>query len=205
MKKATDVNELAEDFLKVLQFKIITTIKNHYGSLDEFKAEYGRACHGDNRALARFIKNFHIEHKIILSLTRTSFDGKTHLKEILAKLDSRKLVHKGKCDIKYKSGKKFSKLSTWFIPFKELDRLFALSGTLKTPFDTDSGYYTDRQHKLIDKLIFKYAKERKPYMKSEKFMQSVEARKTKAIAQRVATKEEISDNEAEALLASLGL
>ena len=116
------IDNLVDDFTKVITFKIVTTIKNHYGSLDEFK----KACSSSsNKDLKRFEKNFHIDSKILQSLTRDS-KGKRHLDEVLANLNPELLRYKHKFDWKYKSGKKFSKLSTFCIPFERLDRLFAL-------------------------------------------------------------------------------
>ena len=178
MKKEIDINELVNDFTQVITFKIILTIKNHYGSLESFK----NACkYSSNKELARYNKNFHIDSNILQALTRSS-DGKRHLDEVLANLNHEKLVYKHKFDWKYKSGKKFSKPSTFYIPFDELERLFALEDLEETPFKTDSGFYTERQHRLIDKHIFGFnKKERKAYTKSEKFIKSVEDRKIKRI------------------------
>ena len=178
MKKELDIKELVEDFTQVITFKIILTIKNHYGSLESFKD----SCRSkSNKELARYNKNFHIDSKILQSLTR-GCDGKRHLDEVLANLNPEKLVYKHKFDWKYKNGKKFSKPSTFYIPFDELERLFALEDLEETPFKTDSGFYTERQHRLIDKHIFGFnKKERKAYTKSEKFIKSVEDRKIKRI------------------------
>lgn len=45
------IDNLVDDFTKVITFKIITTIKNHYDSLDEFK----KACSSSsNKDLSRF-------------------------------------------------------------------------------------------------------------------------------------------------------
>lgn len=178
MKKEIDINELVNDFTQVITFKILLTIKNHYGSLESFK----NACKdSSNKELARYNKNFHIDSNILQALTRSS-DGKRHLDEVLANLNHEKLVYKHKFDWKYKSGKKFSKPSTFYIPFDELERLFALEDLEETPFKTDSGFYTERQHRLIDKHIFGFnKKERKAYTKSEKFIKSVEDRKIKRI------------------------
>ena len=77
------IDNLVDDFTKVITFKIITTIKNHYGSLDEFK----KACSSSsNKDLKRFEKNFHIDSKTLQSLTRDS-KGKRHLDEVLANLN----------------------------------------------------------------------------------------------------------------------
>lgn len=56
------LNDLVEDFTKVITFKIITTIKNHYSSLDEFKKAYNSSS---NKDLKRFETNFHIDSKIL--------------------------------------------------------------------------------------------------------------------------------------------
>lgn len=106
---------------------------------------------------------------------------------MLKRLDPSKLVYKHKYDFRYKkSGKTFSKPSTFYIPFKELDRLFKAEYDENTPFSTDSGFYTKRQHKLIDKYVFGYGvKERKQYTKSEKFMKSVSDRKLRKLASKV--------------------
>ena len=51
------IDNLVDDFTKVITFKIITTIKNHYGSLYEFK----KACSSSyNKAIKRFEKKFHV-------------------------------------------------------------------------------------------------------------------------------------------------
>lgn len=195
------INNLVDDFTKVITFKIITTIKNHYGSLDEFK----KACSSSsNKDLKRFEKNFHIDSKILQSLTRDN-KGKRHLDEVLANLNPELLRYKHKFDWKYKSGKKFSKLSTFYIPFEQLDKLFALEDILgESPFYTKSSFYNQRQHKLIDKLILGYgAKPRKAYTKSEKFVKSVEARKISRIVER--NPNEITDEEASLLIDSLDI
>ena len=195
------IDNLVDDFTKVITFKIITTIKNHYGSLNEFK----KACSSSsNKDLKRFEKNFHIDSKTLQSLTRDS-KGKRHLDEVLANLNPELLRYKHKFDWKYKSGKKFSKLSTFYIPFERLDKLFALEDIPgESPFYTKSGFYSQRQHKLIDKLILGYgAKTRKSYTKSEKFLRSVEARKISKIVKR--NPDSITDEEAIILLDSLGI
>lgn len=204
--KTENIDELVEDFTKVIQFKIITTIENHYGSLAEFKAEYERAASGNNQALKRYLTNFHFERKMLTALTRSS-DGKKRLSVVLSKLDNKKLVHKGKCDIKYKkSGKKFSKPSTFYIPFEELDRLFSLKDTESTPFKTDSGYYTRNQHRLIDKFIFNYTKPRKSYTKTPKFIESLEKKRHEREDTRlkaIASKSSLTDEEMAELVKDL--
>lgn len=196
------IDNLVDDFTKVITFKIITTIKNHYGSLDEFK----KACSSSsNKDLKRFEKNFHIDSKILQSLTRDN-KGKRHLDEVLANLNPELLRYKHKFDWKYKkSGKKFSKLSTFCIPFKRLVKLFALEDIPgESPFYTKSGFYSQRQHKLIDKLILGYgAKTRKSYTKSEKFLRSVDERKIRRIAER--NPDSMTDEEASMLVASLDI
>ena len=195
------IDNLVEDFTKVITFKIITTIKSHYGSLDEFK----KACSSSsNRDIKRFEKNFHIDSKLLQSLTRDS-KGKRHLDEVLARLNHELLCYKHKFDWKYKSGKKFSKLSTFCIPFEQLDKLFALDGIPEeSPFCTKSNFYSQRQHKLIDKLVIKYgAKPRKAYTKSEKFAASIEARKISRIVE--SSSDSITDEEASLLVDSLDI
>ena len=195
------IDNLVDDFTKVITFKIITTIKNHYGSLDEFK----KACSSSsNKDLKRFEKNFHIDSKLLQSLTRDN-KGKRHLDEVLANLNPELLRYKHKFDWKYKSGKKFSKLSTFYIPFEQLDKLFALEDIPgESPFYTKSSFYSQRQHKLIDKLILGYgAKPRKVYTKSEKFMKSVETRKISRILER--NPDNITDEAASLLIDSLDI
>ena len=147
--KTENINALVEDFTKVIQYKIIRTIKKHYGSLNAFKLSYSKAMSGNNCELARFNKNFHVESKILAMLTRDS-KGSRHLSEVLHLLDKNKLVYKHKCDIVRQTEwskpkeerKKFSKPSTFYIPFEELDRLFSMDGDQDSPFVTTSGYYT---------------------------------------------------------------
>lgn len=215
-----EIKELIEDFTKVIQFRIITTIVNHYGNksadyniaLNNFKS----ACNDkSNHSLARFNKNFHFDSKFLQSLTRDKKGGR-HLDEVLSGLDKNRLVYKHKYSHKYASGKSFNKPSTFYIPFNELERLFNLAQSEKTPFKTDSGFYSKRQHKLIDKLIFGYGKkERKQYdNKSDKFIASVEKRKElnkkkkaeaklKTLVEKVKSGAELSGAEASELLNGL--
>jgi len=118
------IDDARENLTKVLTYKIVTTIQNHYGSLEAFKT----ACKDkSNKAVARYVRNFHVDSKILHKLTR--HDGKRCLAQVLRTLDPNRLVYKSKYDFRYKSGKKFSKPSTFYIPFHELDRLFALADT----------------------------------------------------------------------------
>lgn len=200
-KMNPSIDNLVEDFTKVITFKIITTIKNHYGSLDNFK----KACSSSsNKDLKRFETNFHIDSKILQSLTRDN-KGKRHLDEVLSRLDPNLLRYKHKFDWIYKSGKKFSKLSTFYIPFEQLDKLFALEDfPEESPFCTKSNFYSQRQHKLIDKFVIKYgAKPRKAYTKSEKFIRSVETRNISRIVE--SGPNDITDEEARILVDSLDI
>ena len=61
------IESIREDFTRVLTYKIVTTIRNHYGSLEAFKAE---CASSSNKALARYNANFHIDPKILHKLTR---------------------------------------------------------------------------------------------------------------------------------------
>lgn len=81
--KNVSIEQAVDDLTKVITFKIVTTIKNHYGSLEKFKAE---CSSGSNQALARYNKNFHVEQKVLQALTRGS-DGKRRLDEVLKRLD----------------------------------------------------------------------------------------------------------------------
>jgi len=216
-----EINELIEDFTKVIQFRIITTIVNHYGNkstdyniaLNNFKS----ACNDkSNHSLARFNKNFHFDSKFLQSLTRDKKGGR-HLDEVLSNLDKNRLVYKHKYSHKYASGKSFNKPSTFYIPFNELERLFNLAKSEQTPFKTDSGYYSKRQHKLIDKLIFGYGvKKRKEYTKSPAFIAAVEKRKElnekkkaeiklKTLVEKIESGAELSGDEASELLNGLEL
>lgn len=57
-------------------------------------------------------------------------------------LNPKELVYKHKFDWKFKSGKKFSKPSTFYIPFEQLEKLFALEDTELSPFMTTTKFYT---------------------------------------------------------------
>lgn len=56
------IKQLAADVEKFTTYKIITTIKRHYGTLEAYKAECAKR---DNKALARYVENFHIEEKAL--------------------------------------------------------------------------------------------------------------------------------------------
>lgn len=132
--------------------------------------------------------------------------GKRHLDEVIANLNPELLRYKHKFDWKYKkSGKKFSKLSTFYIPFKQLEKLFSLEDIPDaSPFSTNSNFYTKHQHKLIDKLIFKHGvKPRKPYTKSEKFIKSVMTRKIAKISME--NPDNLTDEEVNILIEDLDI
>ena len=149
---------ILEDFTKVVQFQIIETIRRHWGSLNEFKAEWiYQETHKDkeaNRIFAFIQTSFHVEKATIRSLTQ-DHNGKRYAKEIKAALDPNELVYAGKKTLNYKSGKKFNCDSWFYIPFKRLDELFAFCQIDADPFDVKSKYYTERQRKLIFKYILK--------------------------------------------------
>ena len=197
MEKTLD--EIRETFTKVITAKVLITIKNHYGTLEAYKAA---AASKSNAELARHNANFHVDSKILHKLTR--HNGKRVLAQILSTLDKTRLVYKAKYDKAYKSGKRFSKPSTFYIPYPELERLFALDGTDKTPFRTDSSFYTDEEHRLVDRLIFGYGvKARKAYTKSEKFTASVERQKKARKAALSKGNAELTDADMERLLGGI--
>lgn len=190
------IDEIRETFTKVITAKILITIKKRYGTLEAFKQAVSSKS---NLELARYNKNFHVDEKILQKLAR--HNGKRLLRQILETLDEKRLVYKAKYNRKFPSGKEFEKPSTFYIPFPELERLFALDGTKETPFYSHSSFYTKEEHKLIDKLIFGYGvKERKPYTKSEKFIASVKRRKDERIAALLKTDKQLSASEIDSLL-----
>lgn len=199
-----DIEKLTRDFTQVITFKIVTTIKNHYGSLGRFKAACGS---GSNAELARYNKNFHVDSKVLQALTRRG--GRRNLDEVLSRLNPEELVYKHKFDWKYKSGKKFSKPSTFYIPFKRLEALFAAADDPeRSPFDTNSEFYTADQHRLIDKYVLGFGKkERRPYTKSEKFRDAVAARTAAGRREELRRKDfdELDDADIEELVAAVEL
>lgn len=202
--KTNDIKQLEVDFTKVVTYKILITIKNCYGSLESFK----QACNSkEDHALFKFNKLFHIDSKILQALTRTR-DGKRNLDKVLSMLNPKELVYKHKCDVKYKSGKKFKKPSTFYIPFERLNKLFELEDDEEySPFISSSKFYTKEQYKIIDKYIYKFSKkQRKEYTKTERFNKAIEARTAKKIVDKAAENpDSLTDDEMSKLLENIEL
>ena len=146
-------NTTIDDFIKIVQFKVITTIRNHWKSLEAFQADWNyQTTHKDkesNHIFARIVKNFNIEHNTLTNIAGRDENGSKKLGKFLSQLtkDNPKLVYVHKKTATYKStGKKFNSDSWFYIPFEELKRLFALDGIEGSdPFVVNSRttYYTE--------------------------------------------------------------
>lgn len=204
-------NITIDDFVKIVQFKVITTIKNHWKSLDAFKSDWEyQATHKDkesNRIFARIVKNFNIEHGTLTNIAGRDENGSKKLGKFLSQLtkSNAKLVYVHKKTATYKkTGKTFNSNSWFYVPFEELKRLFALQGIEgQDPFVVNSRteYYTDVQHELIDKYVFGYKKKRE-YVKTDKFIAYQNSRKQGSATERIKSGN-ITDDEIDSIIADI--
>ena len=208
-----------DDFIKVVQFKVITSIRNHWTSLNAFEADWKyQTTHKDkeaNHIFARIVKNFNIEHSTLTNIAGRDEHGSKKLGKFLAQLtkENTRLVYVHKKTATYKkTGKKFNSKSWFYIPFDELHKLFALDGIEGSdPFVVNShnAYYTDAQHKLIDKYIlgFRRDKDRK-YIKTNKFFDYQKKRRQgieEAARQARLNAGTLNDNDIEELIKDIDL
>ena len=161
--KHTDINVITEDFTKVIQFKIITKIREYWKTLDNFKAEWDFQRKEENkgaeanRIFKKIWRCFNVDTKTIRSLTQAP-DGTKQAKKVKANLDPMRLVFVGKKTATYQSGKKFETDSWFYIPFEELSIIWNCKSNNLDPFDFKSDYYTEKQRELIAKYILNIGK-----------------------------------------------
>lgn len=141
----------ADDIFKICCFYTLTRIKKYFGSLENY-------FNSDKPT-----KSLYLSFGKSLNLTADkdkSFSGiKSGLLQNLSKIQNKKclkellpltgLIYHSKCDVKHKSGKIFSMRSWLEIPPDILRDLWANSKAFKSSSD----FYTQRQHKLIDRYI----------------------------------------------------
>lgn len=189
--KHIDINVITEDFTKVIQFKIITKIREYWKTLDNFKAEWDfqRENKGveANRIFKKIWRCFNVDTKTIRSLTQAP-DGTKQAKKVKANLDPMRLVFVGKKTATYQSGKKFETDSWFYIPFEELSVIWNYKSKNLDPFDFKSDYYTDAQRELIAKYILNIGKKERAYNKTEAFF-IYQAKKHKAEHQQLTEKD----------------
>lgn len=175
-----EIETTAENFTKVIQFKILRTIQKNWTTLENFKRDWEyQSTHSDknaNRIFKLIWKSFNVDKKTIRSLTQTKTGGR-QAKAVKASIDTKRLVFVGKKTATYKSGMKFETDSWFYIPFEELTRLWNIAECEGVNvFDPSSDFYTKEQHKLIDKYILKFDQKPRTYTKTEAFWKYQESR-----------------------------
>ena len=184
MKRKTTL----EDFTKVIQFKVLITIRSNWKTLNAFRRDWDRQVsqkdRESNRIFSRMVRSLHLDRQTLSNVAGRAEDGKRQVGTFLKSLDRNNphLVHVGKKTATYRSGKRFNAPSWFYIPFAELDRLFAMQGSTQDPFSIrrSSSFYTEEQKRLISAYILGY-RERRTYTKGEKFAQYQKIRRAKTI------------------------
>lgn len=174
----TDINfnidEFVDNFEKVIIFKTCTTIKNIYKSIDNYYAAvklltkpYHTLTDSEIHIVNKFNDLFQLDKLTVEKIiTKPRIDGKQICitKQVLNQIKERgniKIFNHG--TIRYKSGKNFSLLTKYTIDISVIKTYF----NNENVFNTNSDFYTKKQHKLIDKFILNYKKE-KPIMNTTK-------------------------------------
>lgn len=173
MENITHVDEYVDNFEKVIIYKTCTTIKNIYKSLDNYFAvlklltkPYHSLSESEIHAINKFNELFKLDkYTVEKIITKPRINGKRTCitKQVLNKVKERniiKIFNHG--TIRYNSGKTFKLFTKYTIDIKLLQSYF----NNENVFNTNSNFYTKHQHKLIDKFILNYKKE-KPTMNTK--------------------------------------
>ena len=152
LKDIRTLQERAADLEKVYTFSIVVTAKKHYGTVDKLKAVYKKIVDGKADAktqidFCRLFSHKPDEYRKILGKLDGQYVKISDVKQYLSKW----FHYQHHFNKNYKSGKTFVVHSYWYIDFDVLQKFW----TSKDVALASSSYYTQRQHKLIDKIILK--------------------------------------------------
>lgn len=151
---------------QVLTFRIVTTIKKNFSTLDNFKkvAERIHNNSSSKEELVKFNNTLHVDYDRVIEILgqKRVYVGNSRkrlFELVLQYIDPSVITFQKNINRHFSSGKRFSVSSRWFIPFKRLDWLFSLDGTEKSPFNTKNIFYTKEEHRKIDDVIIYRKKE----------------------------------------------
>lgn len=201
LKDTRTLQERAADLEKVYTFSIVATAKKHYGTIDTLKAVYkkivdGKAAAKEQVDFCRLFSHKPAEYHKILGF----LDGKRVKLSDVEPLFSKWLHYQHHFNKNYKSGKTYVVHGYWYIDFDVLQKFW----NSKDVALASSSYYTQRQHKLIDKIILKGKTDKKHAASVDVPEEAVQ----QEAAQQEATQQEAVQPEAtqqEAALADLNI
>ena len=158
LKDTRTLQERAADLEKVYTFSIVATAKKHYGTVDKLKAVYknivdGKATAKEQVDFCRLFSHKKSEYRKILG----QIDGQYVKLSDVEPFFSTWLHYQRHFNKNYKSGKTFVVHGYWYIDFDVLQKFW----NSKDVALASSSYYTQRQHKLIDRVILKGKTEKK--------------------------------------------
>lgn len=157
---AAKVKEAIDNFEKYIGFTTLDKIHKIY---DADISKYIKALNviknkseNDFKNMNIFIYHFQLERKIVQTIIGSPLiDGKYIYitKFVLDEVEKRGII---KClnhrNLNYKSGKTFTCGNCYYLSATAAEKLI----NSKDAYNTNSSFYTKKQHKLIDKYYFKY-------------------------------------------------
>jgi hypothetical protein len=153
----------ADNFEKVIIFKTCQTIKKIYKTLDSYIAVTKLLTKhvktpDDLKLINQFNSLFQIDKNTVKKLiTVPKINGKyTRITtEVLNLIKERGIIKRfNHRNINYKSGKPFTMCNVYIIDVKHIQNYYYNNNV----FNTNSDFYSKKQHKLIDKFILNYNK-----------------------------------------------
>ena len=152
LKDTRMLQERAADLEKVYTFSIVTTAKKYYGTVEKLKAVYkkivdGKATAKEQIDFCRLFSHKPAEYRKILGKLDGQYVKISDVKQYFSKW----FHYQRHFNKNYKSGKTYVVHGYWHIDFDVLQKFW----NSKDVALASSSYYTQRQHKLIDKIILK--------------------------------------------------
>lgn len=159
---AAKVKQAADDFEKFIICLVENKIRRNYENdiskyvetLDSFLKK--KLNEKDFKKINNFIHNFQLRREIVLKIIGMPLVNNKRVyivDQVLDEIENRGEIKRlGHRNIKHKSGKTFTCCNCYYLTANAAEKYF----NIKAVFNTNSSFYTKRQHKLIDKYIFKY-------------------------------------------------
>lgn len=157
LKDTRTLQERADDLEKVYTFSIVATAKKYYKTVDNFKTIYKKIVNGNATTEEQidFCNRFGhkpAEYRKILG----QLNGKRVKIADVTQYFSNWFHYQRHFNKNYKkSGKTYAVHGYWYIDFDVLKRYVNDNNIL----NTNSNFYSKRQHTYIDNIILKYKKE----------------------------------------------
>lgn len=153
------IENSSKRFVKIIILKTIYNIEKHY---NKSIAEYLKAVTlihkrnlttEENKQFAKFVTLFNLDCATVEKLIGRPSGIKRITKDVINFcVNNGDIEILNACNINYSSGKSFTHNRCYYLPVKLAEKYL----NNKDVLNTNSSFYTKKEHKLIDKYIFKY-------------------------------------------------